>query len=137
MSIYVVHTKPSVKFDRILPAGFRILAKIDALPQLLQRDVFISCGTEAHDAGTPHSTGEAYDISVVGWSGEIIETALNYLRHELGPLFYAQFEVRDVAQDSTPSRVAQVNTNATAPHIHVQRRKATIYPPPIGRTVNA
>lgn len=133
-SVYVVHAKPSVKFDKILPAGFRILGCLDRLTQLIKRDVFISCGTEAHDVGTPHQTGEAYDISVVGWSGEVIETALNYLRHELGPLFYAQFEVRDVAQDSTPSRIAVSNAAATAPHIHIQRRKATIYPPSL--TVN-
>lgn len=127
--IYVTHAKPSVKFDVIAPAGFRILAKIDDLSSLLKRDVFISCGTEGHGPDDPHTTGQAYDLSVVGWTGQQIEDCVNYLRHELGPLFYVQFEVRAVSEDGTPSRIAVQNHAATAPHIHAQRKKGTTYPP--------
>ena len=127
--IHVTRCQPSVRFALIAPAGFRILAAIDSLPALLSRDIFISCGTEAHPLADPHSTGEAYDVSVMGWSGVEIETALTALRQTLGPLFYAQYEVQNSASDLTPSRLAVVNPNATGSHLHTQRRKGTIYPP--------
>lgn len=129
--IHVTRHKPSVRFALIAPAGFRILAAIDALPATIGRDVYLSCGTEGHPPTDPHSTGEAFDISVMGWTGAEIETALRTLRGTLGSAFYAQYEVTSTANDLTPSRLAVVNPAASGSHVHVQRAKSTIYPPPV------
>jgi len=58
----VLRVKPGVRFDRIDPAGFRILAALDTLARACDHDLTITCGTEAHDANDPHSLGRAYDV---------------------------------------------------------------------------
>lgn len=135
--IPVVRTKPGVKFAVITPAGFRILAAIDRLCQVLGHDVTISCGTEGHGPTDPHTEGAAYDLSVLGWTGDEIELSLHTLRGLLIPAqFYIQYEVVNAASDLTPSRLAVVNPAATASHVHIQRKKNTVFPPQLNQ-VNA
>ncbi len=58
----VVRVKPGVRFDRIDPAGFRILAALDTFARACDDDLTITCGTEAHETTDPHSLGRAYDV---------------------------------------------------------------------------
>lgn len=62
----VVYVKTGVKFDRILPAGFRLLSAIDQTSRRLGFPLTITCGTELHPPTDPHSTGEAYDVRSSG-----------------------------------------------------------------------
>ena len=76
----VVRAKADVQFATIAPAGFRILAALDALARTLRKDILLTCGTEAHTNPDPHATGEAYDVGLVGWTPADITTALATLR---------------------------------------------------------
>ncbi len=62
----VLRVKPSVRFDRIDPAGFRILAALDTFARSCDDDLTITCGTEAHPADSPHALGRAYDVRSKG-----------------------------------------------------------------------
>lgn len=126
--MFCVVAKNDVKFAHISPAGFRLLWAIGCLPDNLKRDVQITCGTEGHPITDPHSLGSAYDIGVTGWSDQNIIDAVSALRQLLGSAFYIQFEVPSATTLSPALRaLAVVNPAATAPHIHTQRAKGTIY----------
>lgn len=58
----VLRVKPGVRFDRIDPAGFRLLAALDNSARACDHDLTITCGTEAHATTDPHSLGRAYDV---------------------------------------------------------------------------
>lgn len=58
----IVRVKFGVHFNRIDPAGFRILGSLDRVARSLPFDLTLTCGTDAHDASDPHSLGRAYDI---------------------------------------------------------------------------
>ena len=66
----VIRTKPGVRFDRIDPAGFRILAALDTFARSCDYDLTITCGTEAHPADSPHALGRAYDVRSKGLAAE-------------------------------------------------------------------
>lgn len=125
---YVLRANVGVTFAKIAPAGFRILAALDSVPALLQRDVFLTCGTEGHPVADPHSSGEAYDVSVRGWTGAEIVQALGHLRTTLGPLFTVLYECPRAPLDPMLKDIAYINAAATAPHFHLQRKKGTVYP---------
>ena len=129
MSVSVVRVKPGVRFDIIAPAGFRILAAIDALTQKLGRDVLITCGTDSHTLPDPHCKGEAYDVGVFGWSATEIESALRHMRLALGDPFTVLYEVPVRPSDPTLRPLAYVNPKATGNHFHIQRKMNTEYPP--------
>lgn len=124
---YVVRAKPGVRFDTIAPAGFELLAAIALLPKILKRDVWITCGTDSHHLPDPHCSGEAYDLSVLGWTADQIQKALDVFR-AMGAAFYAQYEVPSLPSDPTLRKFAVVNPNCTGPHLHTQRARGTVYP---------
>lgn len=129
MGVSVVRVKPGVTFGVIAPAGFRILAAIDGLTSVLGRDVILTSGTDYHQLPDPHSSGEAYDFGVSGWSAKEIALAMTHLRSRLGDPFTVLYEVPTVPTDPALAAIAYANPKATGPHFHIQRKKGTTYPP--------
>lgn len=126
--IPVVRCKKGVQFAVIAPGGMRILAAIDGLSKVLGQDVWITAGTNDHSKGR-HPIGEAYDVSVQGWMPAVIVRAVDHLRHVLGERFTVLYETPTTPADPALARVATVNPLATAPHLHLQVRFETHYPP--------
>lgn len=128
MTAIVTH-RPAVRFDRIGAAGFKILSAIQRAAETCAWDLEITSGTDSHTAPSAHVTGEAYDLSVKGMSAQTIEDVKKALEAALGPLFTVLYEVPFRPSDPTLRPIAYINTKATGPHFHIQRRKNTIYPP--------
>ena len=127
--MYVLSAKSTARFDRIAPAGFRILGALDLATRELMTNLVISCGTEGHSPDDPHTSGEAYDISVRDLVPALIVQLVEYLQIRLGSFFYTQYEAPTVPSHPALALIAAVNAGASAPHIHVQRRRGTVYPP--------
>lgn len=124
----VVRVRPGVKFDIIAPAGFRILAAIDSGSKYLGGDLWITSGTDSHAAGR-HLTGEAYDVSIKDLPTTVMLKLKRYLEQNLGERFTVLYEVPTLPDDPVLASIAFVNPDATAPHLHIQPRKNTVYPP--------
>jgi hypothetical protein len=126
----VVRAAPGVRFDRIAPAGFRILAAFDGLSKRIDRDVLITSGTDSHTSGR-HPLGEAFDLSVREWTPSMIVQAVAFLRLTLGARFTVLYEVPTSPQHPELQAIAFVNGNASGRHIHVQPVKGSTYPPDV------
>jgi len=133
--IYCLRHRSSVKFDRISPARFRILAALDRATETVHVDLMVTSGTDSHRSTDPHSTGEAYDVSVANLAPNQIVQLKHALEDDLGPLFTVLYETPTKPVDSRLAAVAYVNKEATGPHLHIQRKKGTIYPPLVAETV--
>jgi len=109
----VVRVKDGVQFAVIAPGGFRLLAAIDATAQGIAHDLTITSGTDGEHSGPddPHHRGEAYDVRTNDLPDK--QHALDVLKAEIGPLFYAFIE-----DPGTPNE-----------HIHCQVNKGTTFPP--------
>lgn len=129
--IPVLRSKLGTEFAVIAPGGFRILAALDGLSKVLGQDLIITAGTNDHTAPDPHALGEAIDISVRDLAPPQIARAKTYLEQALGTdRFTVLYEVPDQSHlDPAIAMIAYVNPHATAPHIHIQVRKGTTYPP--------
>lgn len=125
----VLRHRPSVKFDRIAPAGFRILAALDEATQRCGVDLTLTSGTDSHKEPSAHCTGEAYDVSVIGLSVAHAVALHSYLTARLGPAFTVLYEVQRLPEDTRLKAIAYVNAKATGAHFHIQRKKATVFPP--------
>jgi hypothetical protein len=125
----VLRVKSGVRFDRIAPAGFRILAALDNAARVMGVDLTITCGTEGHPSDDPHSTGEAVDVSVSGLSILLVLKFHLLFKQLLGDLFTVLYEVPKVPDDPDLAKIAYVNAAASGPHFHIQRRKHTTFPP--------
>lgn len=125
----VVRHRPSVRFDVIGPAGFRILSAIDRAAYDCRVDLMITSGTDSHAAPSAHITGEAFDVSVKALSAQQIADVKAHLERSLGALFTVLYEVPQVPSDPTLRPIAYVNAKATGPHFHIQRKKGTTFPP--------
>lgn len=124
-----VRHRPSVRFETIAPAGFRILGALDKAARECRVDLVITSGTDSHKAGA-HPTGEAFDVSVHMLSAQQIADVKAHLERSLGPLFTVLYEVNKEPSDPTLRPIAYINVAASGPHFHIQRRKGTTYPPP-------
>lgn len=129
MSEHVILVKDSVRFDRIAPAGFRILAALDRACKVIGCDLVITCGTEAHDEDDPHTLGEAYDVRVRTLPAPVLIRLYYWLTAELGPLFTVLYEVPQVDPKDPLALIAYPNPGASSAHLHIQRKKGTVYPP--------
>lgn len=129
-AIPVLRVEPGVKFDGIAPAGARIIAALDGATKVLGIDLWISSGTEGHGPTSPHSTGEAYDVSVKDMSIPVILKTKQYLELVLGTRFTVLYVVPSNPTDPNLLRIAHVNRHAAEPHFHIQPTKGTVYPPP-------
>lgn len=58
----VILVKSGARFDRIDPAGFRLLGALDRVSRTFPVDLTITCGSDAHPANDPHSLGRAFDV---------------------------------------------------------------------------
>lgn len=127
----VVRLKTGVSFPVLAPAGVRILAAVDAVSRQLATDLTITSGGEARGRKPtdPHSTGEAVDLSVSGLTpGQIVKLKAA-LEQQLGPAFTVLYETPSAPLDTALAAVAYINPDATATHVHVQRKRATVWPP--------
>ena len=125
----VLRHRPSVRFDLIAPAGFRLLAALDQATQDCRVDLEITSGTDSHAMPDPHARGCAYDVSVNGLSAQQIADVHASLTATLGPLFTVLYEVPATPSDPTLRHIAYINPQATGPHFHPQRKRGTVYPP--------
>jgi hypothetical protein len=127
----VVRVKAGAGFPVLASAGVAILAAVHDATPALGRDLTITSGSEGRGraATDPHMTGEAADISVAGLTpGEIVKLKAA-LEARLGPLFTVLYETPTRPLDTALARVAYVNVAATGAHLHIQRKKNTVYPP--------
>jgi hypothetical protein len=132
--IPVLRTKPGCTFERIAPAGFVLLAAIQAACVELGLDLLITAGTNDHALPDPHAYGEAYDLSVATLADAQLAALLSHLRAHLPTeAFTVLFEVPSADFNMLPSARQQLvnytNPAATGPHIHLQKRRGTVYPP--------
>lgn len=130
----VLRIRPGVTIQNPAPAGFRILSALDQLALMRLNDLVITSGDEGGDwrsASDPHQTGEAYDVSVKGWSEDDVIVGYKYLTRLLGARFTVLYEVPPQIVDSLPQAlkdIAYVNPKATGIHVHIQRKRGTTYP---------
>lgn len=117
-----------VKFDHIAPAGFRILAALDGATKVLSADLEITSGTDSHAAGR-HPAGEAYDVSVKGFTVPQVVKVRRFLMQTLGGRFTVLYETPVRPSDPDLLAIAFVNPDATGPHLHLQPVKGTVWPP--------
>jgi hypothetical protein len=128
--IPVLRVEPGVKFDCIAPAGARIIAAVDGATKVLGIDLWISSGTEGHGPTSPHTKGEAYDVSVKDMSIAVILKTKQYLELVLGTRFTVLYVAPSDPTDPNLLSIAHVNRNAAEPYFHIQAKKGTVYPPP-------
>lgn len=128
--IPVLRVEPGVKFDCIASAGARIIAAVDGATKVLGIDLWISSGTEGHGPTSPHTRGEAYDVSVKDMTIPVILKAKQYLELVLGTRFSVVYVVPSAPTDPNLLPIVHVNENAAEPHLHIQVKQGTVYPPP-------
>ena len=126
--IPVLRHRPDVRFNKIAPAGFRILAALDKATKVIGFDLEITSGTDSHTSGQ-HPLGQAYDVSVKGMTIPVIARLKKFLQQELGERFTVLYEVPDLVTDADEALIAYVNPDASGKHLHLQVRKGTVYPP--------
>lgn len=129
-AVHVVWCRDSVKWLHLAPAGIRILGAIDRTAQQCGLDLVITCGTEGHPLGDPHTLGEAVDVSVKEMDVPTLLAVRDFLQLTLGPLFTVLYECPALPTDPRLQGIVYVNAQATAPHFHLQRKKGTLFPPP-------
>lgn len=124
----VVYVKTGVRFDRIAPAGMRILSAVEHAARECQRSLTITCGTEAHGPNDPHTKGEAYDVR----SRKI---PVHEKRHVLQAIMAWLREDEDDAPVETAGGLATRHffgfleqPGTPHEHLHIQRRRGTVYP---------
>ncbi len=116
MADAVVRVKSGVEFSIIAPAGFRILSAITQTALALGRDLVITSGCDGEHSGPedPHHLGEAYDIRTHDFPNESLkELVLSGIMQRLGTeQFFGFLEAPGTDRE----------------HIHVQRKRNTVYP---------
>lgn len=120
-----------VCFGTIAPAGFRLLAALDGATRVLGVNLMIKCGTEDHPPTDPHSLGKAYDVRTKDLPKPVLLKLLAYLQQVLPPAqFTILLETPVAFTDPDLARLQYLNPHATAPHLHLQLKKGTTFPPP-------
>lgn len=127
-----VQLKSDARIKTIMPAGIRILAAIDRTAQLLDSILTITSASEdrGREATDPHMTGEAFDVSVRDIPTERIRMMYRSLKHLLGAEFTVLLECPSWAIPADLKDLIYVNDKATGLHLHIQRKRGTIWPPP-------
>ena len=127
-----ITAKSGVTFDRIAPAGFRLLGAIERACRVVGVPLVITSACDGRHSGPsdPHHTGEAYDIRTHGLTetqkDAVLAAILGWCRDDDEP--------PAAPVDGTPRSLAtrQFFGFVEAPgegneHIHVQRRKGRTY----------
>lgn len=126
----VVRCKHGVRFDRIAPAGFRILAAIERTARRLKTDITITSACDNHPLESVHGLGEAFDLRTRDWTDEYKLAVLRELLLELQD---------DDHPNDAPLPVSGglatrgfwgwiEHPHETNEHLHIQRRRGTVYP---------
>ncbi len=128
----VLRVKFGVRFDRIDPAGFRILGTLDRLSRELPYDLTLTCGSDNHPASDPHTLGRAYDVRTKGLPMDQKRYLLRAVLLDLqeGPED-APGEVAGVVWEHLATRrfFGQLeNLGEAAEHAHFQQRKGVMFP---------
>lgn len=110
----VIRVKPGVQFTTIAPGGFRLLAALDYVAEMLDQDLTITSACDGTHSGPrdPHKRGCAYDVRTRNLVEEVKLRVVNQLQNVLGPEFYVFLE-----SPNTPNE-----------HIHMQVTKGTTFP---------
>ncbi len=130
--IGTLRLKDDARCSRPAPAGFRLLGALDQVTRRLAIALEITSGDEPRGraATDPHMTGEAYDVSVRDLSPAQIARVHTLLRTLLDQAqFTVLYECPQIPSDPLLRTIAVVNAHATAPHLHLQRKKGTAWPP--------
>jgi hypothetical protein len=125
---YVTH-KSGVSFDDIAPGGFALLAGIHHAAATLRIKLVITSGTDGRHSGPsdPHYQGKAYDISIADYSLNEIDEILDAMAAVLPAESFTLLLESPVALLGGRHPVV-LNPQATAPHLHLQVRRGTVYP---------
>jgi len=127
--IYTLSWRDNIEIARIAPAGSRLIAALDRACQVCQVHLTVSCATADHAPDDPHTTGDAYDVSVSTLTPAQLVRVHQFLTETLGPLFTVLYEVPRTSDTPQLQLIEYVNPHATGPHLHLQRAKGTTYPP--------
>jgi hypothetical protein len=129
----VVRVKPGVLFSVIAPAGFRLLAAIEAGARALRVELVITSACDGEHSGPddPHHLGEAYDVRTRGLADGVKDALLGYILaavNEPGapPASPVPGEPRSLATARFYGFIEAAGTPNE--HLHVQRRKGRSYP---------
>lgn len=118
-----------VRFATIRPAGFRILAALNDVAKDWPQDIYLTCGTEAHPAGNPHTLGEAYDVRCHDLPTFEAKDAL--VRAIIGRLSEDSQDVPFRSSGGWAVRrffgFVELPGNPNE-HIHLQRRRGVVFP---------
>lgn len=127
--MYGVLVKPGVVFGHPAKAGFRILSAIEQTARRLAVDLTITCATEAHPPDDPHATGEAYDVRTHGLDDDQKRAVLREIMAELSePSNAFDAPIPMSGGLATGHFFGWIeHPGADNEHLHVQRRKATVY----------
>lgn len=123
-----VLVKDGVSFRVIAPAGFRLLGAIERVSRQLSLDLMITCACEGHLPDDPHSHGEAYDVRTHALTTVQKQNVLAAVMADLSeggidspmPVSIGLGTTRFYGQIEHPGEPGE--------HIHLQRRKGTVYP---------
>jgi hypothetical protein len=121
-----VLTKPGVDYRVIAPEGFPILAAADRASRLFDVNLTVTSAWR-NDPGSLHSEGKAFDFSVANLTPAQIVALFYWFTAELGPGYTVLYEVpasQLAGQPANLRAIAYSNTNATAPHFHIQIKRA-------------
>lgn len=127
----VVTVKAGAGFPALAPAGVRILAVLDMYANVSGQSLTVTSGSElrGREASDPHMTGEAVDVSVSNLTSAQVLFLHDFLLSHLGSLFTVLYEVpRNSYAPAVLARIAVQSVNATAPHLHIQRKRGTTWP---------
>lgn len=115
----------------LAPAGVRILGSLDTTARRFGVDLLVTCADKEHPAADPHSTGEAFDVRTHDLPDEQKRMILRSVMLDLSDDGNPQD-----APVPTSGGLATLNffgwiehPGEPGEHLHVQRRKATVYAP--------
>lgn len=126
--------KPGTSLKLLRPAGGVILCALAAAAHILGREVWVSCANEGHGPTDPHTTGEAFDVSLLGLEeAQVADLVANLFvtgsfTRERFTVLYEYASPLDAPKLEALKRYGYQNPHATAKHLHIQRRKGTVYP---------
>jgi hypothetical protein len=134
---FTVTTKPGVVLTGLQAAGFQEIGALLYAASLCDSSLVITCGLEGHPPNDPHTRGEALDVSVHGFAPALIRALHDALATYLGPAFTVLFEAPELPADPDLQHLVYLNKAASGPHLHLQPRKGTVWPPPAPGTASA
>jgi hypothetical protein len=117
---------------QIAPAGFRILSALDQAAAARGTVLTLTCTNTGHDPTDPHSRGCAYDIRTIDQDIVTLALVVEDLVRTLGPAFTILYEVQEPPAMKLPLVLdarLYVNAHATGPHLHIQPKRGTEWPP--------